>query len=184
MEIWTLEVSQKLNTINGYHVFNFLYFSLVNFSYSTHKLYLCNCSVVFGELNLFNSILICFILKEKCAVSYWSQLMVVNCKFWNLSLMINTIQQIDLFCDPFRMALRPVADIEVILDSFLCTVAYNSKCSLSGHRSCEQLLEIQDADTTGPSMAACHRILGDMIQRAVYLEELPWLERESPFIVE
>ena len=32
MEIWTLEVWQKLNTINGNHIFKFLYFSIVNFS--------------------------------------------------------------------------------------------------------------------------------------------------------
>ena len=104
--------------------YTFLAFSIC----STHLLYLFNCSLVFGELNLlvfgelslFNSILIYFILKEKRAVPYWSHPPDVNCKIWNLPLMINTVQHIFWF--PFRMALRPGDEIEVILDGFLCTL--------------------------------------------------------------
>ena len=74
------------------------------------------------------------------------------------------------------MALRPVADIEVILDSFLCTLhttvsavqADTDPVRVNRFRlyilttvvpittiSCNLGLEIQDVDTTGPSMAVC-----------------------------
>ena len=41
-----------------------------------------------------------------------------GCQLWNLSLTINTIQH--LFCVPFRMALRPMDEIAVILENFQC----------------------------------------------------------------
>ena len=138
--------------------------------------------MVFGELNLFNSTLICFILKEKCAVPCWSQLMVVNCKLWNLSLTINLIHNIFWFL--FRMALRPADEIEVILDSFLCTL-HSTASAVTANTDVVRVnrfglylltavvpittishnlgLEIQDVNTTGPSVAVCQRIIGNMI---------------------
>ena len=42
-------------------------------SCSTHKLYFCNWSFVFGQLNLFKSTLICCICNHKSAISCWSK---------------------------------------------------------------------------------------------------------------
>ena len=43
--------------------------------------------------------------------------------------------------------------------------------------SCNLGLERQDVNTTGPSIAVCQRILGDMIQRFGFLQELSQTER-------
>ena len=110
--------------------------------------------------------------------------------------MINTIQH--LFCVPFRMALRPVDEIAVILKSFQCTL----HPTVSAVRQDTDVvrvnrfrlylltavvpiitishnlgLERQDIDTTGQNIVVCQRILGDMIQRVGFLQELPWTER-------
>ena len=96
--------------------------------------------------------------------------------------MINAIQH--LFCVPFRMALRPVDEIAVILESFQCSL----HSTVSAIRqdtdvvrvnrfrlyllaavvpittiSCNLGLERQDIDTTGQNIVVCQTILGNMI---------------------
>ena len=92
------------------------------------------------------------------------------------------------------MALRPVDEIEVILDSFLITL----HCTASAVTADTDVvrvnrfrlylltavvhittisrnlgIEIQDLNTTGPSVAVCQRIVGDMIERVQFLQQLP-----------
>ena len=38
-------------------------------------------------------------------------------------------------------------------------------------------LERRDVNTTGQNSVVCQRILGDMLQRVGFLQELPWTER-------
>ena len=106
--------------------------------------------------------------------------------------MINTIQH--LFCVPFRMALRPGDEIAVILNIFQCTL----HSIVSAVRQDTDVVRVnrfrlylltavvpittishilgierQDIDTTGANIVVCQRILGDMIQRVGFLQELP-----------
>ena len=122
----------------------------------------------------------------------------VNCQIWiwNLFLTINKIQHI--CCVPFRRALRPVGEIEVILDSFICSLhttvsavrADTNVVRINRFRlypltavvsvttiSRNFRLETQDVNTSGPSMAVCQRILGDMIQRLRSEQVLSLLNR-------
>ena len=96
------------------------------------------------------------------------------------------------------MALRSVEEIEVILDTFLCML-HSTASAVTGDADVVRVnrfqmylltvvvlittishnlgLEIQDVNTTGPSVAVCQRIIGDMIQRVGFLQELPQSER-------
>ena len=95
------------------------------------------------------------------------------------------------------MALRPVDEIAVILESFQCTL-HSTVSAVRQDTDVVRVnrfrlflltavvpittishnlgLERQDIDTTGQNVV-CQRILGDMIQRVGFLQELPWTER-------
>ena len=96
------------------------------------------------------------------------------------------------------MALRPVDEIAVILDRFQCTLHSTVNAvrqdtdvvRVNRFRlyfltavvpittiSCNLKLESQDINTTGPCVVVCQRILGAMIQRVGFLQELPQTER-------
>ena len=102
------------------------------------------------------------------------------------------------------MALRSPEEIEVILDSFLCTL-HSTASVVTADTDVVRVnrfplylltavvpittishnlgLEIQDVDTTGPSVAVCQRIVGDMIQRVGISAGIAMI-KESSFIVE
>ena len=120
----------------------------------------------------------------------------INCKLWNLSLMINTIQH--LFCVPFRMALRPMDEIAVILENFQCmlhsivsAVRQDTDVVRMNRFRLYLLITLvpittlshnlglkrQDVYTTGASIVVCEGTLGDMIQMVGFLHELEWTDR-------
>ena len=96
------------------------------------------------------------------------------------------------------MALRSVEEIEVILDTFLCML-HTTASVVTGDTDVVRVnrfrmylltavipiktishnlgLEIQNVDTIDPSVAVCQRIVGEMIQRVQFLQELPQSQR-------
>ena len=73
----------------------------------THKLYLFNCSFVFGEINLFEFTLICCILKTQLAISCWSKDIVSG---WLPSIFdsgnFHTTCTVVTYCDPIRSEMK------------------------------------------------------------------------------
>ena len=92
------------------------------------------------------------------------------------------------------MPLRSVEETEVILDTFLCTM-HSTASAVTGDTDVMRVnrfqmylltavvpitiishnlgLEIRNVNTTGPSVAVCQSIIGKMIQRVQFLQELP-----------
>ena len=97
------------------------------------------------------------------------------------------------------MTIRPVLEIDVVLEGFICTV-HATISAVAGdtdlvriHRfklyllnavvpvmtiSCGLGLEPdQDVDTTGTSSTVCQRILTDIIKKVKFLQDLPKSQR-------
>ena len=122
---------------------------------------------------------------------------VVGCLNVAIYTLIPTIQ----FCIPFRMAIpiRPVLEIDIVLDSFICTV-HTTVSAVAGDTdlvrvnrfklylltaavplttiSCGLCLEPDEhVDTTGISSAVCQGILTDIIKKVQFLQDLPKSQR-------